>query len=37
MAAKNAVVGLAEGLLLVLLRLHESGLGVIVICEPDPE
>ncbi len=37
MASENAIVGLAQGLLLVLLGQEQRRPGVLVVCQPDPE
>ncbi len=37
MTSENAIVGLAQGLLLVLLGQEQCRPGVLVVCQPDPE
>ncbi len=37
MTSENAIVGLAQGLLLVLLGQEQSRPGVLVVGQPDPE
>ena len=37
MSSENAIVGLAQGLLLVLLGQEQCHPGVLVVCQLDPE
>ncbi len=37
MTSENAIVGLAQGLLLVLLGQEQSRPGLLVVGQPDPE